>query len=316
MGFSVATEDQFQQLMKLRANKLQDICNRTLEFKRRFNFRSIYVLQKKSLVWCPIFKSVSTNWMHNLLYLAGKNEFEVEQIMEEHPKQPNEQARVVAPVVDGATIKQIAYSNISTNLIIVRHPFDRLVSAFRDKLERCSNSSCNLKNHWFYQNHGVHMVRKFRKQAISRFGPDFFSAKHNFGSPGPMIENYRVQELPSWWEFVQHLLHTPSDKFDPHWRPFTMFCSVCFLPYNYILHFENIEAEEKLMAHELQASKILRPRWENKDKDGDEMSRKELLYKYFNMLDEDDILDLYKIYQNDFKMFGYRFKFRGLKLNF
>ena len=79
--------------------------------------------------------------MHNLLYLAGKNEFEVEQIMEEHPKylntikqkktlqynfrQPNEQARVVAPVVDGATIKQIAFSNISTNLIIVRHPFDR-----------------------------------------------------------------------------------------------------------------------------------------------------------------------------------------------
>ena len=63
-------------------------------------------------------------------------------------------------------------------------------------------------------------------------------------------------------------------------------------------------------------TKYLFCRWENKDKDGDEMSRKELLYKYFNMLDDDDILDLYKIYQNDFKMFGYKFKFRGLKLNF
>ena len=42
--------------------------------------------QSRSLVWCPVFKSVSTNWMHNLLYLAGKNEFEVEQIMEEHPR--------------------------------------------------------------------------------------------------------------------------------------------------------------------------------------------------------------------------------------
>ena len=88
-----------------------------------------------------------------------------------------------------------------------------------------------------------------------------FFNRHNFGSPGPMIENYRVQELPSWWEFVQHLLHTPSDKYDPHWRPFSMFCSVCFLPYNYILHFENIEAEEKMMAHELQASSILRSRY-------------------------------------------------------
>ena len=48
-SFSVATEDQFQQLMKLRANKLQEICNRTLEFKRKFNFRSIYVLQVKKM---------------------------------------------------------------------------------------------------------------------------------------------------------------------------------------------------------------------------------------------------------------------------
>ena len=85
--------------------------------------------------------------MHNLLYLAGKNEFEVEQIMEEHPRwvladrhpfifhhnvysvyrQPNEQARVVAPVVDGATLKEISFTSEARNLIIVRHPFERYV---------------------------------------------------------------------------------------------------------------------------------------------------------------------------------------------
>ena len=42
--------------------------------------------QSRDLVWCPVFKSVSTNWMHHLLYLAGRNEFEVEQIIEEHPR--------------------------------------------------------------------------------------------------------------------------------------------------------------------------------------------------------------------------------------
>ena len=25
-----------------------------------------------------------------------------------------------------------------------------------------------------------------------------------------MIESVRVRELPTWWEFVQHLIHTPS----------------------------------------------------------------------------------------------------------
>ena len=56
-------------------------------------------------------------------------------------------------------------------------------------------------------------------------------------------------------------------------------------------------------------------RFENKDKDSEKMSREELLYKYFNLLDDDDIVSLYNIYQNDFKMFGYSFQFRGLKLN-
>ena len=42
---SVVTEDQFKQLMKSRTSRLQEVCNRTLEFKRKFNFRSIYVLQ-------------------------------------------------------------------------------------------------------------------------------------------------------------------------------------------------------------------------------------------------------------------------------
>lgn len=44
-SISVVTEDQFKQLMKSRTSRLQEVCNRTLEFKRKFNFRSIYVLQ-------------------------------------------------------------------------------------------------------------------------------------------------------------------------------------------------------------------------------------------------------------------------------
>ena len=45
------------------------------------------------------------------------------------------------------------------------------------------------------------------------------------------------------------------------------------------------------------------------------MTREELLFKYFDLLDDDEILSLYKIYENDFKMFGYTFQFRGLRLN-
>ena len=141
---SLETREQFSELMSSRSRRLREVCDATSETNRKFNFRSFYVLkvninhtvqthyfpssssyQSRSLVWCPVFKAASTNWMHNLLYLAGKNEFEVEQIMEEHPRQPNEQARVVAPVVDGATLKQMSFERDASNLIIVRHPFER-----------------------------------------------------------------------------------------------------------------------------------------------------------------------------------------------
>ena len=46
---------------------------------------------------------------------------------------------------------------------------------------------------------------KFKKDTLIR---------NNFGSPGPMIESQRVRDLPSWWEFVQYLIHTPSYRSD------------------------------------------------------------------------------------------------------
>ena len=46
----------------------------------------VFNLQKKSLVWCPVYKAASTNWMHNLLHLAGKTEEEIKRIMKDHPQ--------------------------------------------------------------------------------------------------------------------------------------------------------------------------------------------------------------------------------------
>ena len=85
-----------------------------------------------------------------------------------------------------------------------------------------------------------------------------------------------------------------------------------------------------MIALDLNATSILRPRyksfgfilfiintfrWENKDKDKEKLTREELIFKYFDLLDDDEILSLYSIYENDFKMFGYTFQFRGLRLN-
>ena len=57
------------------------------------------------------------------------------------------------------------------SFVIVRHPFDRLVSAFRDKLERLHGKK-PYSEEWYYVMYGRKAV-KFRKEATKKFGPEF-----------------------------------------------------------------------------------------------------------------------------------------------
>jgi len=274
----------------------------------------MYVLESFSLVWCPVYKAASTNWMHNLLHLAGKKNDEIEKIIKNHPNQPNEQARIVAPLTSLSNLERISKQEDARLLLIVRHPFDRLVSAFRDKLEQCHGpQNCTLENNWYYKKYGKNIVSQYRTKAIEKFGDSFFDEKNNFGAPLPVMRTWRSSAYPSWWEFVQYILDTSPSTYDEHWKPSSLYCSVCSFPYNHILHFETIQVEERLFAEEMGAGDLIHPRWENRNDEG--LHKEEILGKYFSLLDDQDINALYRIYEDDFKMFGYQFQYRNLVYN-
>jgi len=307
----VETEEQFTSLMERRSSLIADQCGgRTVSL----NYQALYTLQNRSLVWCPVFKAASTNWMHNLLLLSGRED--VDQIIAKHPRQPNDQGREVAPKLRYADLQKILHRDETKTLLIVRHPFERLVSAFRDKLEQCHGiiENCQLEKDWYYQQYGKKIVSAYRKLAISKFGQDFFTEKQNFGAPFPVSRSWRSEKQPTWWEFVHFLLDSPSSSYDEHWRPATMYCSLCSeINYDFVIHTENMQEEEQIFVKLLGAQDVIKPRWENSNKK--DLAREEIITKYFSMLDNQQILQLYEIYKDDFTMFGYQFQFRGLKLN-
>ena len=66
-------------------------------------------------------------------------------------------------------------------------------------------------------------------------------------------ENVIVKKFPA-------LFTTCS--YDEHWKPASMYCSVCAtLDYTNILHFENIQSEERFFVETLNASNVVQPRY-------------------------------------------------------
>lgn len=199
--------------------------------------------------------------------------------------------------------------------IVVRHPFDRLVSAFRDKLERLHAKT--PETDYYYKTHGSKIVGRYRTEALNRFGKKYFSEANNFGAPIP-VNTERTADMPMFWEFAKYVLDSnPAVKMDVHWRPAYLHCSVCKMSYDVIVKFENLAFEShwvkknvlKVTEGDLSSGIPIF----NKNQ-ASNVKNDELTLLYFNLLTDDEILALYNIYKFDFQLFGYEFRIRNLTL--
>lgn len=67
----------FLTLMKERRSLLQWRCGEMRdsdEERFSYNFHNLFVLESRSVVWCPVFKASSSNWMSNLFEMSSLSE--------------------------------------------------------------------------------------------------------------------------------------------------------------------------------------------------------------------------------------------------
>jgi hypothetical protein len=83
-------------------------------------------------------------------------------------------------------------------LLIVRDPWDRLLSAYRDKLE----VGITPDQLYYQEAYGKDMVAKYRREGLERFGEDCYGT--NLGSPFSV--KGRTMNEPTFWEFVQAII--------------------------------------------------------------------------------------------------------------
>ena len=117
---------------------------------------------------------------------------------------------------------------------------------------------------------------------------------------------FLFQELPTFWEFVQFLLHVSKNWLDEHWIPINIYCSVCNVDYKAIIHFEYLKDENEFL------SEYIKP---GSSKDFQHLLQyyqfhhsvndEDIMEKYLAQLRRQDIEMLYQLYKFDFEAFGY-----------
>ena len=157
--------------------------------------------------------------------------------------------------------------------MIVRDPFERLVSAYRNKfLEKTNAISLAAL--------GTKLINKYR-------------------------ENRKPVETGddvSFTEYIRHLIDTPSWKLNDHWMPYENLCRPCDVKYDFIGSIDTLERDVAYVIRQIQANET---KYYAKQTSSALAKTKEATASFFKKLPQKYFDQLLEIRKTDFELFGY-----------
>ncbi|XP_015109685.1 carbohydrate sulfotransferase 11 isoform X3 [Diachasma alloeum] len=236
------------------------------------NAWEFFVNRDYHLIWCNVFKAASTSWIYNFNRLAGYSP----QFLKASKAVPVSLARQRYP---RPTAEELArYLNDSVSFLIVRHPFERLLSAYRDKLEQSLPNTLHSKL-------GVRIINQYRPKDPKnrmRHGPRY-----------PLFEEFVRWLLCEW---------RAGNELDMHWTPVLQFCTPCQVRFDVIAKFETLQEDQNYLIKHVHLEHMIRPEWKNPARGA---QTRDVMKTYFMQLSKSQIADLYDMFKYDFELFDY-----------
>ncbi|XP_046396573.1 carbohydrate sulfotransferase 10-like [Ischnura elegans] len=226
-----------EEQLKRRAH-LQDACISEIvnlsDFK--LNRKHYLIDRSRQILYCWIHKVASTSWISFMARLRG--------LQVRKNRIYREISRLSASSDEEV---QTAALNYRVRFIVVRHPFLRLISAYRDRIWAATQKYSAQALIY------VPRILRLTRPHLSQFHSSSIIRKNS----------RKLAIVPTFEEFVQYLLvsgnvssetHSNQSRkaaFDVHWVPYYQHCSVCSIPFNIIIKLETIEDDKNYMMEEL-----------------------------------------------------------------
>ncbi|KAG9341934.1 hypothetical protein JZ751_018251 [Albula glossodonta] len=240
----------------------------------------IFVEDRYKLLYCEVPKAGCSNWKRVLMVLGGVAS-STREIKHDAVHYGNHLKRLDSFDHQGIAWRLETY----TKVLFVREPFERLVSAFRDKFEN--------PNTYYHPVFGKPIISKYRANAS--------------------LAALRTGTGVTFKEFMQYLLdvHRPVGM-DIHWEHVNQLCSPCLLDYDFIGKFENIEEEANFLLQRTGApANLTFPRFKDRHPQAARTSV-HITEQYFAQLNASERQRAYDFYYMDYLMFNYSKPFTDL----
>ncbi|ELT98469.1 hypothetical protein CAPTEDRAFT_124835 [Capitella teleta] len=228
---------------------------------------------KHKVIYCGLEKVASSSWKMILMQLSGHvlsdDHWHDADHREIHLKSVLREVGIRG--LQEYTAAEITHRLANyTKFLFVRHPVDRLLSAFRDKFEKAGPGS------YFYQ----------------RYGSDIINGHRQLKSEDEVL-------MVSFAELVRFI--TEHHVFDPHWDVYYEVCLPCFMNYTYVGHMENFVED---------VSYILKAVFGAEFKNFPQINiinkqRRNILSQYLHTLSASELKSLNEVYDIDMQIFGY-----------
>ncbi|KAL4103651.1 hypothetical protein QTP88_019003 [Uroleucon formosanum] len=234
----------------------------------------ILVDNRHKLLYCYVPKVACTNWKRVFMVLSGNAQPgapDLSQIPADVVHKPSTLDRLSDYPAAQAADMLATY----TKFLFVRHPFERLLSAYRNKLEQRHQES----SRYFQSRFGRRIIRRYRANATE--------------------QSLRDGDDVTFAEFATFVADTRDTVFNEHWAPIDRLCRPCAVNYDFIGKHESLfEDSDYLLRHVVGATDVRFPK-------GPDSNTSTQLVKYFTPLHHDTVLKLYSTFELDFKLFNY-----------